>query len=159
MRWEAPKSKPQPPKNKLVQLVRVLSQLEASVNATVTSSPLFSEDEKKSIKTSLTRLRHILLDAVKRLRVIAMNNAIIESLAQMTPDKVLYHMDDIKLRTKLERTESDMQYFVSLAITALDRLRLTNHLSRKRYGQHRRVLEYLPRFHADLVTAMKKAST
>ena len=158
MKWEAPKPKPQAPKNKLVQLVRVLSQLEQSVNATVTTSPLFSEDEKKSIKTSLTRLRHILLDAVKRLRAIGYNNALLESLECMEPDKALSHMDDIKLQTKLARTEADIQYFVSLAITALDRLRLTNHLSRKRYGQHKRVLEYLPRFHADLVTAMKNAS-
>lgn len=157
MKWEAPKPKQKPQRNRLVTLVRALSQLERSVVDTVTTSPLFSQDEKKAIKTSLTRLRHILLDAVKRLRVIARNNAIHESLEFMEPDKALYHLDDSKLQSKLERTENDIQYFVSLAIAALDRLRLTNHLSRKRYHQHKRVLEYLPRFQSDLVDALEKA--
>jgi hypothetical protein len=151
MRWWTPP----PPKRKVQsgrmgKLVWMLSRLEPIIVSILSSTPVFSDDEKKELLGDFRKMRQRWVDGLSRT---VTSNRVTEGRVEF-PDKKYFELDDISLTVKLNRTEDNLLYFVTLGLTSLERLYLTNHLSEVEYLKYRKVLRYLPRFHSELVKRM-----
>jgi hypothetical protein len=132
------------------KLVWMLSRLEPIIVSILSSTPVFSDDEKKELLGDFRKMRQRWVDGLSRT---VTSNRVTEGRVEF-PDKKYFELDDISLTVKLNRTEDNLLYFVTLGLTSLERLYLTNHLSEVEYLKYRKVLRYLPRFHSELVKRM-----
>jgi len=67
----------------------------------------------------------------------------------------MFELDDISLRVKLKLTEDELLYFVSVTLTSIERLYLTNHLTEKEYKRYKEIVKYLPKLRDELMDLME----
>ena len=129
----------------------VLSKLEPHLVASVSQNPVLSSDEKETLVDKFREVKERLTDGYARLRqtIVAENGS----------ESVLWKTSDVSLLVKLNQTESDLQFFVSLGLQAIERLFVTNHLTEERYKKYKRILRFLPRLHANLIAQVEGATS
>lgn len=132
------------------KLVWFLARLEPVIVSILSRSVVFSDDEKKSILEDFHDVQRRFADGVVRTR-----QAQLSEVTSPFPDKKMFELDDISLRVKLKHTEDDLLYFVSVTLTSIERLYLTNHLTEKEYERYRGIVRYLPKLRDELVDRME----
>jgi hypothetical protein len=146
MKWtQTPRSAKGPVRGGLRRLVGFLSRLEPFFVRTVSTSPVFSDEDREKLVEKFRDIREGCVEGESRLQ---QTQGLRENFE---PDETLYDMDDILLHVRFEKTRNDLQYFVSLGLHIIEKLYITNHISEQRYSTYRRLLKYLPRLHQDLV--------
>jgi hypothetical protein len=153
MKWKEPSP---PRKNgkdgKMGKLVLILSRLEPLIVSVLSSTPVFSADEKKDLVEDFREMREKWVDGLSRTVTC---NRLNEGRRIEFPNKQLFELNDISLLVKLNKTGDDLLYFVSLGMTTLEKLYLTNRMSEVEYRRYQKVLQYLPRCHTELVRKME----
>jgi hypothetical protein len=144
MKWEEKQEEMTSTRLPLERLSDALTRLEPYFVHAISSSPVYSRDERRKMIERYRELRSTCVDGVSRL-----NKA--ESLKEeYEPEKQDFQMKDDTLSIRLGATASDIQYFASLGLNAIERLYLTNHLPEVTYFKYRRVLRFLPKFQQDI---------
>ena len=151
MRWETRRKEGGTPPSRIEKLVWVLSKIEPHLVSTISQTPILSDEEKEGLVKDFREVKERLIDGYSRLQKTI--------IREDFPDSSIWRLNDTSLLVKLERTEQDLQYFVSLGLHTLEKLYLTNHLSDDLYFKYRRVLRFLPKFHSNLVRMLDKSRT
>jgi len=148
MRWEERRRQTSGKSpNRIERIIWVLSKLEPHLVSTVSQTPILSNDEKEGLVKDFREVKERLIDGYSRLQKTVVREGF--------PDSMIWNLDDTSLMVKLDRTEKDLQYFVSLGLHTLEKLYLSNHLSEELYFKYRRILRFLPKFHTELVKRLE----
>lgn len=129
----------------------VLSKLEPHLVASVSQNPVLASDEKETLIDKFREVRERLTDGYSRFR----QTVVVEN----GTESVRWKTSDVSLLVKLEQTESDLQFFVSLGLHAIEKLFVTNHLTEEKYKKYKRILRFLPRLHATLIARVEGATS
>ena len=151
MRWkETPQKKPITSQG-MGYIVWLMSRLEPIMVSILRSSSVFSLDEKKTLIEDFRGIRERWVDGLSRSNS---SKGLTEGTVEF-PTSVLFDLDDVSLQVKMEKTEEDLLYFVSLFLTSLERPYLTNHIGESLYRKYKRLLRFLPKFHHDMTSMME----
>ena len=151
MKWkDVPKSKPT---LRMGSVVWVMSRLEPLMVSILRSSPVFSLEEKESLIEDFREIRERWVDGLSRTNY---SQQLTEEQINF-PSTRLFDLDDISLQVKMKRTEDDLLYFVSLFLTSIERLYLTNHIEETLYRKYKTLLRFLPKFHHEVVKRMEES--
>jgi hypothetical protein len=121
--------------------------LEPFLQQVLLSSPVFSQEEREGLVDDFRELREKFVDGWGR------ESQLMESI---TLEKSDFKMTDIQLETRLEGLRSDVLNFVSLGLSTIERLYLTNHLSEELYNRYKNVLRYIPQFHEEMIKRLNR---
>lgn len=144
MKWRDD-PQPKPTMVGLRKVTEVLSRVEPYFVRTISSTPVFSVKEREDLVKKYRGIREECVDGLTRQ---SQTKRLVEG---EEPDKTLFGLDDIELETKLQSTNEELLYFVSLGLHMIERLYLNNHISEELNENYKRLLRYLPRFHSDLI--------
>jgi hypothetical protein len=131
-------------------LVWVMSRLEPLMVSLLRSTPVFSLDEKRKLIEDYREIRERWVDGLSR----SNSSKRLSEVQVRFPTSELFNLDDISLSVKLQSIEDDLLFFVSLSLTSLERLYLTNHIGEEEYKKYKTLVRYLPNFHDDLVSRL-----
>jgi len=139
MKWK-PTNRKTRKSSQLEWVTYVLGRLEKFFVRSILSTPVLSSKEKEDIVQQYRDIRQVCVEGVARTKS-----------AQPSCDHVNEHvssadfaMDDVELSVKYSRTNDDLLYFVSLSLSVLERLYLTNRMSESLYTKYKQLLRFLP---------------